>query len=304
MDIHQTYRFPFASYPAVRLALLFGTGIIIDFHLDSGLARWFSLFGACVLAYLLFEYIYQRALKPWIYYFVIGLYLCSVVCFGGMWHGLFKSGDVPSEAEVIHAYTWQELSFKGEVHRVRQTGANKYQIDVAVDTTVFPGQLLWEKSYNLRAILTPSDNDSIPATLRLGVRLNFTATIYPLEEPRNPYQFDYREYLASNNIYVQAGIQSVDTILQSSRIFSWYSIRREVLSAVDRIYSRETASLAKALLIGYKNNLNRETKTAFSRAGLSHVMAVSGLHVGFILAPFWLVLPLFWTFRCGKGTGL
>ncbi|HKK46168.1 MAG TPA: DNA internalization-related competence protein ComEC/Rec2, partial [Balneolaceae bacterium] len=45
-------------------------------------------------------------------------------------------------------------------------------------------------------------------------------------------------------------------------------------------------------------------KISFSRAGLSHIMAVSGLHVGFILLPFWILIPFFWTFRFGKEIGL
>lgn len=303
MNIHQAYRFPFASYPAVRLMLLITAGIVVDFYVDGEPMLWFSLFGLLILSYLLSEFIHRRTLRTLIYYFAIGFYLCSVICFGGAWHALFNNQDVSTEAEIINTYTWKELSFKGEVYGIRPTSTGKYQMDVEVDTTIFPDELHWDKSYNLRTTLNPKETP-FPGNLRLGDRLNFTAMIYPLEEPRNPHEFDYKSYLASNKIYIQGGLRSIDGIQATHRHISWNNIRRKVLSLLNNNFSEQTASLAKALLIGYKNELNQETKVAFSRAGLSHIMAVSGLHVGFILAPFWLVIPLFWSFRYGKKIGL
>lgn len=303
MNIHETYQFPFASYPAVRLVLLFAVGIIMDFHVDGEPFWWFCLFGFSSLFYALCERIHRQTLKTRLYRGTIGFYLCAVLCFGGAWHALFNMQDAPAEAEIINSYTWQELSFRGEVYRMQPTRTGNYQIDVAVDTTVFPDKLSWVKSYNLRTTLNP-DDISFPANLRLGDRLHVTAMVYPLEEPGNPHEFDYKRYLASNEIYLQAGIKSIDAIRTPDRTVSWNSLRRDVLSAVERNFSPSSASLAKALLIGYKNELSQETKMAFSRAGLSHIMAVSGLHVGFILAPFWLAIPLFWTLRHGKKLGL
>lgn len=303
MDINRTYYFPFASFPAVRLAVLLMTGIVLDLHLDSKPLWWFWFLGICISVYLLCEHLHQQTVKTWIYYSTLIFYLCSVVCFGGLWHALFNTREMPPEAEVIEAYAWQELSFKGEVMRLKATGTNKYHLDIAIDTTFFPNRLSWDKSYNLRVILDPADTP-YPENLKLGDCLDFTAVIYPLSEPRNPYQFDYKNHLASKNIFIQAGIQSVEAIRHNSQFFSWNSVRGEVLSAVDGIFSPETSSLAKALLVGYKDELSKETRTAFSRSGLSHIMAVSGLHVGFILAPFWFIIPVFWTFRHGKKAGL
>lgn len=305
MTIHQSYQFPFASYPAVRLVLFFAAGIVVDFYVDieDPLLLWFIFFGFLATLYTLSEFINHRTLKTGAYHLTVGCYLCSVLCFGGIWHALFNNQHIPAEAKIINTYTWKELSFRGEVYKIKSAGTGNSQLDIAVDTTVFPDQLSWSKPYNLRAIINP-DEVALPANLRLGDRLCFTALIYPLEEPRNSHEFDYKGYLASNNIHIQAGIKSINSIRTTNRFLSWNSIRREVLSAIDLNFSKETASLAKALLIGYKNELNQETKEAFSRAGLSHIMAVSGLHVGFILAPIWFVIPLFWTFRHGKKMGL
>ena len=72
----------------------------------------------------------------------------------------------------------------------------------------------------------------------------------------------------------------------------WSDIRRSVVERIDRLFpDPEESAMAKALFLGQKDALSGDTKTAFSRSGLSHVMAVSGLHVGFVVAPFWLLIP-------------
>jgi competence protein ComEC len=59
-----------------------------------------------------------------------------------------------------------------------------------------------------------------------------------------------------------------------------------------------------AILLGEKSSMDAEVRTAFSRSGLSHLMAVSGMHVGFVLMPVWLIIPWFWTHRLGRSAGL
>ena len=303
MTSHHKYRFPFASYPAVRLALLLSVGITIDYQTGLSTLLWTSLFAVLSLIYLTTESIYQKALNSKAYNAAIICYLGMIVSFGGCWHSYFDFRSPPTKAQVINTYTWEELTFTGTIKQVKQTSTGKYQIDVAVDTTLFPGKHVWPRSYRLRAVLDPDDT-AMPSAMQLGNRFVFSATVYPLEEKRNPSQFNYKKYLASQNIYSQVGIREIHNISTSHKTLSWVYLRQQVLEAIENNFSKENAPLAKALLIGYKNELDRSEKITFSRAGLSHIMAVSGLHVGFIIAPFWLIIPLFWGWRGGKQLGI
>ncbi len=304
MNIHDTYRFPFASYPAVRLALLFSSGIVLDYHFSIGLGIWIVITAVLTTCYILGEYKYQSSVGAISYDFTICCYLAMIITIGGGWHSLLDYRKPPPEAKIINSYTWEELSFRGDIIQIKQSSTGKLQLDINVDTTYFPDSISWEASYRLRAILNP-DEMSYPNTVKTGNQIAFTARVYPLAEKRNPAQFDYKKYLASIGIYSQAGVTSIiHAAPNRNKLFSWTLLRQKVLEAIDRNFSKETASLGKALLIGYKNELSPEDKKAFSRSGLSHIMAVSGLHVGFILAPFWLCIPLFWTLRYGKEIGL
>lgn len=274
-------------------------GITLDYHYSFPVWGWATLFAVFTIGYLISEIIYGKWLKSHAYNSAIICYLGMILTFGGIWHSFFDYRETPAEAEVLNTYTWEEFIFSGTVQQIKQTSTGKYQIDVEVDSTVFPDNLGWEKSYRLRTVLNP-DNLAVPANLKLGNHITFTATIYPLEEKRNPSQFDYKQYLASQGIYTQVGIREINELLVIENFWSWTNFRQQVLQSIDNNFSEQTASLAKALLIGYKHELDRDEKITFSRAGLSHIMAVSGLHVGFILAPFWFLIPFFWTLRYGK----
>lgn len=302
MRISTKYQFPFAKYPAVRLALLFSAGIILNSYIQLSLWVWLLLLSLSVLAYGKIEYHSRFGVNRTLYSLLVTCYMSAIFALGGFWH-TFHTGKQNYSAEIFKTYKWEELTFHGEVYAINRTSTGKYQIDMAVDTTKFKTSEMWTKSYNMRALLNPGDV-KISKKLTLGDRLLIKAVIYPLEDKRNPHEFDYKKYLASKEIYVQSGIQSVISHTKERRHFTWNVIRQKVLNAIDTNFIPEIRPLAKALLIGYKNELEREDKIAFSRAGLSHIMAVSGLHVGFILAPFWLVIPFFWTFRYGKQLGM
>jgi len=303
VGIHQIYQFPFASYPAVRIALLLALGIIVDYQVDPTLSGWALIFGVAALLYLISEIAFRKTLNNHIDTLVILSYLGIIVSFGGTWHSFWDYRDRPEKAKVINAYTWEELRFSGTIQQLKQTSTGKFQVDVNIDTTIFPDNLIWDKSYQLRAVLDPADID-LPSNFKLGNRITFEGTVYPLEEKRNPSQFNYKQYLASQGIYSQVGMQQIISITPVHSIWRWSFFRKHVLNTIDANFSNQSSPLAKALLIGYKNELAREDKISFSRAGLSHIMAVSGLHVGFLLFPFWLVIPFFWTFKYGKHIGI
>lgn len=60
--------------------------------------------------------------------------------------------------------------------------------------------------------------------------------------------------------------------------------RRAILTQLDRLFPEDTLGFARALLLGDKNALSYEVDTAFQTSGISHVVAVSGLHVSILFS--------------------
>lgn len=299
----KTYQFPFARYPAVRIVLLFAGGIVLNFYIDVPLVGVILLFIGIGTFFFVTEFKSSETLSPAFHRTSVAGYLILIFLFGTIWHALNNETSRPISAEIMPVFEWEEIGITGTVYNIKPTSTGKYQLDIAVDTTLLSDSLCWSEPYNLRAVLDPKEY-AMPTELQLGSRVNIKATVYPLEEPRNPHQFDYEGYLKSQNIYTQVGVASIYSVQNPTTLLSWNTLRQAVLNKIEQNFDAATQPLAKALLIGYKNELDREKKIAFSRAGLSHIMAVSGLHVGFIVAPFWFLIPWFWTLRYGKEIGL
>ncbi|HLR76539.1 MAG TPA: DNA internalization-related competence protein ComEC/Rec2, partial [Balneolaceae bacterium] len=291
------YQFPFAKYPAIRIALLLAGGIILASYLSLHLTTWLVLLGVMLLIIIALEvWPGNNNLAP--FYIIIACYLIATILFGAAWQTLFNKKDKTS-TRLLSTYTWQPLTFEGTVQEIARTSSGGVMIDFSIKKTILQDSLIWQESYKLR---TYYDSES-SLNMERGDKVKFEATIYPLTKIRNPGQFKYKKYLGSQNIFVHAGLESVLLVKANENWLTWNWLRKDVIYLIEQNFGEKTAALAKSILIGHKNELGRDTKAAFSRVGLAHIMAVSGLHVGFILAPFWLIIPFLWTLRYGKHIG-
>ncbi len=69
--------------------------------------------------------------------------------------------------------------------------------------------------------------------------------------------------------------------------------------------SDEALALAQGMLLGDKSALSAETVEAFRTAGMSHIMAVSGLHVGIIMSVIWMLFkPIEWVVTLVASTSM
>jgi len=113
----------------------------------------------------------------------------------------------------------------------------------------------------------------------------------------NPGGFNFKEYAASQKIYHQVYLTPADfTIIPSSKLSpSFLSTSKQyVLRVLEKnIRITRERSVAEALLIGYKKNLDKELMNAYSSTGVIHIIAISGLHLGMIYALLlWLFRPM------------
>lgn len=60
--------------------------------------------------------------------------------------------------------------------------------------------------------------------------------------------------------------------------------RRRLTITLERTFPSDTAFFAKALLLGDRTDVDYETNAAFKVSGISHIIAVSGLHVSILFA--------------------
>jgi competence protein ComEC len=115
--------------------------------------------------------------------------------------------------------------------------------------------------------------------------------------PANPGEFDYRRYLQYHQVYhaqfVHQGQYKVIAHRPLSVIVALSQRAATVLDGVFRRYvprPREYA-LGTALVLGFRDDIDQETKQAYANTGTTHIMAVSGLQVGLLFAGLqWLLV--------------
>jgi competence protein ComEC len=120
-----------------------------------------------------------------------------------------------------------------------------------------------------------------------GDRLRGTVSLRRPRNFGNPGEFDYVAYLARQGIYSTAsadddtGFVLVEHV--ESGISDWFARwRRGVGALVRQTLAEPQASVLSALVIGTAATLPSDLRAAFSRVGVSHVLSVSGLHIGLV----------------------
>lgn len=133
--------------------------------------------------------------------------------------------------------------------------------------------------------------------LEKGDVLLLNSTIQTIQNKGNPGEFDGVNYWKSKGISKIGFLVGEEFILQkkeSNKFVKWFNwMDRSLSKLFEEKLSPESIGIAKALILGDRDHLDSEVVRSFGNAGAMHVLAVSGLHVGLILALLLFVLSRF-----------
>ncbi len=148
-----------------------------------------------------------------------------------------------------------------------------------------------------------------PPDLQWGDRVRFPPV--RLKRPlnfRNPGRFDFERFMESEGIDVLGGTSRWKSLRVLGRE-SLPAVDVAVLSLRDRMSNllgkslpHENRAMISGLLFGEKSGMSDEVLGAYQITGMGHLLAVSGLHIGFVaLIFFWILnrtlFPLMWHFK-------
>lgn len=184
--------------------------------------------------------------------------------------------------QTIDLIKGNEISFYLQTDSIRID--NKYQLyKVLFLCKVKDDSSSLEKLYNR---LIPGNIVRIEGTYQLG------------SESKNPGEFDYNNYLHSKGISGLLHIRDeydVKVIDWSSNFMQTgiFNARKYVDSKIISLHNTRSAGLLRGLLLADRSKIDFETRTEFVNSGVMHILAVSGLHVGYILLIFIFTLGRF-----------
>lgn len=273
--------------PVLRLLIPFIAGIAFQQAFSTAASRWWELLLTGIFILMMFRFlpVYLRFRRTWITGFAVNLIFFAVGAF------LFELNDCTKDR-----YQW----FKS------YTGGDG--LILSPDETPKPKKNSWSATATVHYIIhdkeikpvrgkillyfekDPAGKVAAPGPVRPGGgAFLLTRTVaQPVLPSGNPGGFDYRHYLLTQGITMQLYLKGADYLILPVRRKAFFSSKMEmlrdwVLSVFRRyIHDPEERGMAEALLIGYKDDLDRDLVRTYSNTGVVHIIAISGLHLGLI----------------------
>ena len=136
--------------------------------------------------------------------------------------------------------------------------------------------------------------------IRIGMFLRICGKLEEIPGPRNPGEFDSKQYYGCQKIYYQ---MKNGEICGKSAEYSYFGqflqeIRRKAESILDEA-AGAYAGIFQAMILGERGNLDAETKMQYQMSGIMHILAISGLHISFVGMGFFRLLK-----KAGAGNGM
>lgn len=139
-----------------------------------------------------------------------------------------------------------------------------------------------------KKILLYLTKDSLSRQIKRGDKLLFYGQINAPRNNGNPEEFDYASYLMHQGIsgtafaytgnWKPSGHDSSRTLEQIALDY-----RKLLLQKIkDLGFSGDEYTVLSALVLGYQDELSEDIKESYSISGASHVLSLSGLHIGFL----------------------
>jgi competence protein ComEC len=260
----------------MKLALLAAAwlvGLLLGFNLSVPSLPILILGGSTVPLAMLLAVTRRSAWTP---------ILCGVLLLG-LWRGAISESPTPPTV----APQGQQVTLQGRIVSEPEPARRLVRFVLKVDS-IDRGNG-WQQS-NLKSLIYALPPDSLvfarqPPYFRKGDFLTLQGT---MQSPKPIEDFDYPAYLAS---------QGISGILWSWRsewlpeksvdhwTTNWLSdLRRELSESLESALPMPYSSLALALLLGLRGSLSPEIVRDFRSTGTSHLLAISGMHVGILLA--------------------
>lgn len=138
--------------------------------------------------------------------------------------------------------------------------------------------------------------------IKSGRELLGTMELKIPDPPSNPGQFNYQNYLYWKKIHRQGTILSFSTLSYKKEmqwnVFSFLdNLQSHLSQKMDQLYNQQTSGLLKGFLLGNSRELDEDISLIFSHLGLSHILAISGQHITWLMAGLFLFFRLIGVYK-------
>lgn len=262
----------FLRYPIIPIAFFYVNGIFFSNHLIQFLNYKLTLFFAlfCFLLFIVSHFLINKfqssffirttnALSALFFFFLIGIVSLQ-----------FYKTPNNLELEVDHfgVITIDEVLKSNDFQ-------NRYFAKIKTSEAIEQKILVYQNKSEQR--------------LQVGDQLSDAFFIKAISNTKNPIQFDYSKYLENKNIFIQTNLSDNYLVLEPSNNFKYriMYLRSKLMDSFKiHEFSNDVNGVVYALLFGQRNDLSEKIQNDFRNAGVMHVLAISGMHIGIL---YWII---------------
>ena len=196
-----------------------------------------------------------------------------------------------------------ELKEKGTVSGIiKDVRLSKEYLSVTVtDAKIDLNGQVFEKSKDVLAYITIegkygnttvcynkeiiSDEMEVADYLKPGSEVSIEGKLSSFSKPTNPGQFNQWSYRKSQGYAAKISSKKVFISERGETSFlrkikrSIYDLRRSAYKAIEELFPESESGIIKAMMLADKGDMEEDTYLLFSDGGITHILAVSGLHV-------------------------
>jgi competence protein ComEC len=279
------------KYPIILAGLFFGLGIILQHFISFSLN---TLLVSNVILFVFFLILFLKERKQNSKSILFGfITFAFIICLGSV--SLYFHQDAHQKKHYSNLGLQEHNSIKGLV--VEELKPNDYYTKFILKIDSFNHK---KSSGKLLVYFSKQNKKS----LEIGDELFLRTEIKPIPKNYNPDSFDYSNYMENQNVFHQIKCFENDYFIGNKVKNTTYYINqlRQILVHSFDIhhFSVRTKSIVNALLLGQKQQIDSETLNDYKNAGVVHILAISGLHIGIIYAFFNLIFGFFNRIKHGK----
>ena len=275
------------GYKPFHFLLFLVLGICFQFYTDYW--NFGIVISFCILIFLFFIGYCLSNTSFFIFFIWLLFFLGGIV--------LVYSGDLRNDEHYFDKHLTIQSSVILQIKNILKPG-NYHQKYIAEVIQV-------DHKKTTGIVLLNLEKDSISVNFEVDDRVLLKNKFVLINEPQNPHQFNYNEYLEKKGIYKQVYSNKMEVLLLESNSSSLlgliHKIRLKIQKSLNQYsFSQDELAIMNAMLLGQRQEISKELADNYSKAGAIHILAISGLHVGVILWILSFVFKPVEIFRKGK----
>lgn len=287
------------QYPFVKLLIPLCLGILVNMFIFpqiniSIIPLLISYVLIIVILFLLSRYISYQ------YRWFTGLSVNLFLFFWGF--ALISANNELNKREHFSNLTNEKAFYQVKINEPIEIKQNSVKIIVKVISCKTINK--WENCIGNAVLYLEKDKKSF--SLNYGDILIIYSKLQTVQLPKNPHEFNYKQYLANKNIHYQSYLKKetwTSTNINKGNPIKKFAttLRSKLLKIFENngMTGREYAVIS-AILLGQTDKIDPELYKDYTGSGALHVLSVSGMHVGIIFLSLGLFLSFLDKIKRGK----